>query len=44
MATVYFLDANVTFIAAVLSGESKSLRMFYIVIPMMSVTVLFFFC
>jgi len=28
MTTVYLLDANVIFIAAILSGESKSLRLF----------------
>lgn len=29
MAAFYLLNANITFIAAVLSGESKSLRMSY---------------
>lgn len=43
MTTIYLLDANTAFIAAILSGESKSLRMFYVVIPMIRITVLFFF-
>lgn len=43
ITTIYLLDANIIFIAAILSGESKSLRMFYVIIPMTSVTVFFIF-
>lgn len=38
MTTVYLLDANTTLIAAVLLGLSKSLRMFYVVISIISIT------
>lgn len=45
LTTLYLLDADTTFIATIPSGESKSLRMFYVVFPMISITVLvvFFF-
>lgn len=43
MTTVYLWGANITFIAAVISDESKSFTVYYVAIPMISITVLFFF-
>lgn len=43
MTTVYLCGATITFIAAIISDESKSFTMCSVIIPMISITVLFFF-